>query len=123
MGGIERWASFLRSTMEGEKEKRAYPSLKKGRGIYTPPGKVLQGRIFRSKLGPDISPPPSHEKLLRTSRASSRFGAGYFGRIFPKVGRIFWSPLKSAKDQKMVRRASYRFKARYLAGYFQKWAG
>jgi hypothetical protein len=44
-----------------EKEKRANPSLKKGRGIYTPPGivavAVLQGRIFRSKFGPDISPP------------------------------------------------------------------
>jgi hypothetical protein len=44
-----------------EKEKRANPSLKKGRGIYTPPEivavAVLQGRIFRSKFGPDIPPP------------------------------------------------------------------
>jgi hypothetical protein len=68
-----------------EKEKRAHPSLKKGRGIYTPPGNVaiavLQGRIFQSKFGPDIPPLPP-EKLLRTSRASSRFGAGYFDRIF-----------------------------------------
>jgi hypothetical protein len=67
-----------------ERGKWANPILKKGRGIYTPPGIVavaeLQGRIFRSKFGPDISPP--HEKLLRTSRASSRFRAGYFSRIF-----------------------------------------
>jgi hypothetical protein len=44
-----------------EKEKRASSSLKKGRGIYTPPRivvvVVLQGRIFRSKFGPDISHP------------------------------------------------------------------
>jgi hypothetical protein len=50
-----------------KKEKRADPSLKKGRGIYTPPGNVavavLQGRIFRSKFGPDI--PPFHPKTAK----------------------------------------------------------
>jgi hypothetical protein len=80
---------------EGERGKWANPSLKKGRGIYTPPGivavAVLQGWIFRSKFGPDISTPL--EKLLRTLRASSRFGAAYF-----ISGRIFRPPPKSAKD-------------------------
>jgi hypothetical protein len=93
-----------------ERGKRANLSLKKGRGIYTPPRIVavaeLQGRIFLSKFGPDISPSP-HEKLLRTSRASSRFGAEYFGRIIRP-------PLKMAKDQKKARRASLRFKAGYF---------
>jgi hypothetical protein len=37
MGGIKRWASFPRSTMEGEREgKMSSPRKKKGRGIYTP---------------------------------------------------------------------------------------
>jgi hypothetical protein len=49
------------------------------------------------------------------------------GRIFrpdiSNLGRIFRPPLKSAKDQKMVRRASLRFQVGYLARYFQKWAG
>jgi hypothetical protein len=44
-----------------ERGKRANPSLKKGRGIYTPPGIVAvaeqQGRIIRSKFGPDNPPP------------------------------------------------------------------
>jgi hypothetical protein len=51
MGGIERWASFPRSTMEGERGvKRANPSLKKGRGIYNPPGIVAIAVL----QGPDI---------------------------------------------------------------------
>jgi hypothetical protein len=63
MGRIERWASFPRSTMEGDRgEKQPHSSLKKGRAIYTPPGivaiGVLQGRIFLSKFGPD-NPAPS----------------------------------------------------------------
>jgi hypothetical protein len=87
-----------------ERGKRANPSLKKGRGIYTPPGivviAVLQGQIFWSKFGPDISPPL--KKLLRTLHTSSRFGAENLG---PDIsagyfisGRIFRSPPKLAKD-------------------------
>jgi hypothetical protein len=49
-----------------EKRKWAYSSLKKGRVIYTPPGivaiAVLQGRIFRSKFGPDILTTPKTAK-------------------------------------------------------------
>jgi hypothetical protein len=53
MGGIERCASFPRSTMEGERGKRARPRLKKGRGIYTSSQNVtvavLWGRIIQPK--------------------------------------------------------------------------
>jgi hypothetical protein len=73
--------------------------LKKGRGIYTPPGIVaiaeLQGRIFWSKFGPDISPP------RKTAKDFARV-VQIWGRIFwpdiSKLGWIFRPPLKSAKD-------------------------
>jgi hypothetical protein len=96
--------------------------LKKGRGIYTPPGiiaiAVLQGPDIPVQVWTGYSAPL--KKLLRTSRVSFRFGAGYFGRIFPKLGRIFRPPLKTAKDQKKVRRASLRFEAGYFDRIFPK---
>jgi hypothetical protein len=108
-----------------ERAKRANPSLKKGRGIYTPPGIVaiaeLQGRIFRSKFGPDISPPPQ-----KTAKDFARV-VQIWGRIFwpdiLKLGRIFRPPLKLAKDQKKARRVSLRFGAGYFGRIFQNWAG
>jgi hypothetical protein len=109
---------------EREGGKRANPSLKKGRGIYTPPGIVavaeLQGQIFRSKFGPDISPP------RKTAKDFARV-VQIWGRIFrsdiSKLGQIFRPPLKSAKDQKKVRCASLRFGAGYSGRIFQNWAG
>jgi hypothetical protein len=67
-----------------ERGKWADSNLKKGRGICTPPGivavAVLQGRIFQSKFGLDNPPPaPPPEILLRTLHASPRSVAGYFG--------------------------------------------
>jgi hypothetical protein len=55
MGGIERWSSFPRSIMEGEREgKTSYQRKKKGRG-YTPSHKngrySVPGRIIRPKTG------------------------------------------------------------------------
>jgi hypothetical protein len=96
--------------------------LKKERGIYTPPGivgvAVLQGPDILVQVWTGYFAPL--KKLLRTSRASFRFGAGYFGRIFSKLGRIFRPPLKMAKDQKKVRRTSLRFEAGYFGRIFPK---
>jgi hypothetical protein len=55
MRGIEKIKSFPRLTMERERGKRANPSLKKGRGIYTSSQNVavvvLGGRIIWAKWG------------------------------------------------------------------------
>jgi hypothetical protein len=63
-----------------ERGKWANPSLKKGMGIYTPPRivavAVLQGPDIPVQVWTGYSAPL--EKLLRTSRVSFRFGAGYF---------------------------------------------
>jgi hypothetical protein len=101
---------------ERERRKRANPSLKKGRGIYTPPGNVaiavLQGRIFRSKFGPDILPYPQ-----KTAKDFAHI-VQIWGRIFrpdiSKLGRIIRPPLKMAKDQKLAKCVSLRFKAGYF---------
>jgi hypothetical protein len=91
MGGIERWASFPKSTMEGERgEKWANSSLKKGRGIYTPLGivavVVLQGPMFRSKFGPDNPPPP----LRKTTKDFARV-VQIWGRIIrPDISIFCW---------------------------------
>jgi hypothetical protein len=105
-----------------EKEKWANTSLKKGRGIYTPPRNVavavLQGRIFRSKFGPDILPFPP-----KTTKDFARV-VQIWGRIFwpdiSKLGRIIRPPLKTAKDQKLAKCASLRFKAGYFGRIFPK---
>jgi hypothetical protein len=52
VGGIERWASFPRSTMEGERErgKRAYQGRRRG-GVFIPPPIEIAITAFQ---GPDI---------------------------------------------------------------------
>jgi hypothetical protein len=51
MGGIERWASFLRSTLEGEREgKTSLPKLKEGEGYLYPSRKYSRS----CTAGPDI---------------------------------------------------------------------
>jgi hypothetical protein len=74
-----------------ERGKRAHSSLKKRRGIYTPPRivavAVLQGRIFRSKFGPDNPPPPwNYDNDI--------------ARVTQKCGRIFqfWSDISATPE-------------------------
>jgi hypothetical protein len=61
-----------------ERGKWANSSLKKGRGIYTPPGivavAVLQGRIFWSKFGPDNPPPPPRKSAKDFARVVQIWG-------------------------------------------------
>jgi hypothetical protein len=107
-----------------ERGKRANPSLKKGKGIYTPPGIVaiaeLQGWIFWTKFRPDISPP---RKIAKDFARVVQIWGRIFRPDISKLGWIFRPPLKSAKDQKKVRRASLRFGAGYFGRIFQNWAG
>jgi hypothetical protein len=49
--------------------------------------------------------------------------AGFFGRIFAKLGRIIRPPLKTAKDQKQQDARHPDFGADISAGFFQIWAG
>jgi hypothetical protein len=49
--------------------------------------------------------------------------AGFFGRIFAKLGQIIRPPLKTAKDQKQQDARHPDIGVDILAGFFQIWAG
>jgi hypothetical protein len=106
MGGIERWASFPRSTMERERErergKQAYQGRRRG-GVFIPPPIEIAVTAFQ---GPDIpvqvwpgksAPVPlSHALGSLAKIEQGQIIQPSFGKNRPKIRPPIWVTRKKS---------------------------